>query len=81
MRCLFHQEVGLDEVSHLVRQESTQSSTHLRSVLGEFVDGCGRYLRLVDSLRTGIGCGKTRLDKYRIEMCKTTVVSIHDTRS
>ena len=55
----------------------SQASGHLRSVLAEFVDGCGRYLRLVNSLRTGLGCGKTKLDKYRFEMCKTTVVSLH----
>ena len=69
------QEAGMEEVAQLFRQESSQVAIHLRSVMGVFLESCGKYLRLVDSLRLGIGSGKTKLDKYRFQMCRSNVVS------
>ena len=58
----------------MLREEHDSSHRRLRGVLGEFTAAIATYLRLAQSLTVGSGSGKTKLDKFRLKMCKTQLV-------
>ena len=60
----------------MIKDDHDNSHRRLRGVLGEFTGAIGSYLRLLGNLGVGAGSGKTKLDKFRLKMCKNQMVGV-----
>ena len=60
----------------MIKVDHESSHRRLRGVLGEFTAAIGNYLRLAGNLGIGAGSGKTKLDKFRMKMCKNQLVGL-----
>ena len=72
MFCL--QEEGLEDVRQMLAVEHQNAHRRLRGVLNESGSAIANYIRLSANLNVGAGAGKTKLDNFRLEMCKKHMV-------
>ena len=69
------QDEGLEDVRQMIKDDHELVHRRLRGVLEDFKIACENYIRQSNSLGIGSGSGKTKLDKYRIKMCRNNIVS------
>ncbi|XP_067008818.2 otoferlin [Anabrus simplex] len=66
-------EEGLVEVAALLEQDDTAAVHRLRAVLDDLSASCGRYVAIARGCSSGLGVGKTKLDKERAKLCQREV--------
>ena len=59
----------------MLRNNHPLAHRRLKGTVDDLLQNCDIYVGLSASLRSGGGVGKTKLDEYRRESCKTHVVS------
>lgn len=69
------QEEGLSEVHSLRELEDPNAEKGLRSVLEDLSISCAHFASITKGNGSGVGLGKTKLDKERLKLCQREIVS------
>lgn len=68
------QDEGLHETSILLEDEDARAEVKLRTTLEELASECLKYVAITKNSLTGLGTGKTKLDKERMKLCEREIV-------
>lgn len=66
----------MSKTKKLIEEEDVRAEVRLRSTLEDLASACTRYLSITKANALGPGSGKTKLDKERIKLCQSEIVSI-----
>lgn len=69
------QDEGLHETGIFIEDEDARAEVKLRTTLEELASGCLKYVAITKNSLTGLGSGKTKLDKERMKLCEREIVS------
>lgn len=57
-----------------MEDEDARAEVKLRTTLEELASGCLKYVAITKNSSTGLGSGKTKLDKERMKLCEREIV-------
>lgn len=59
----------------MLESDDCNMEQHLKQVLEELTNGCGKYVTISKAATSGPGTGKTKLDKEHLKLCQREIVS------